>query len=422
MNHPERRTKQFKRYLAFYPWFTGFSADLLFWIAIDSLFLQFVKGIPLSDIVWITAVSDTLGIILQFPMLKVVERLGNTRSVRLGTFLALASACTLTFGQSFAMMVLGKALRELSFSCKTMNSVSLKHNLECLGRQQEFFGYSTKGNTIYAITTMLISLVASMMFNFNHYLPMLCCIAFCILCCILSFYMADYTEEDIRAVPQKEQPVKEKTRFSKLIIWSLVTYGIFFSIVTTGQDNTKLFVQDELWKSFDEANTALILGVIVFTSRVVRVFANIVFQNIYMKMRNKVGILLPLLLFSSFVFMLGGYAVPSTAPIFKYSLMGLGYIVILFARDPFKIYIQDLVMRKSENRYHPKIMMLLELSRKITTAIIGLSFAAIVSATSMVSIIVIYAIYAGIEIGVAIYLYRLTKQPALNPVIAPTEQ
>ncbi len=407
MNNSEKRSKQLNRYLTVFPWFTGFSADLLFWIAIDSLFLQFAKGIPLTDIVWITAVSDALGIVLQFPMLKLVEKLGNTNSVRVGAFLAVASSLTLTFGQGFYMMVLGKALREISFSFKTMNSVSLKHNLELLGQPQEFIRYSTKANTIYAVTTMLISLVASMMFNLNHYLPMLCCIAFCVLCCVLSFFMADYAEEDTRAMPKADHPVKEKIRFSKLIIWSLITYGIFFSIVTTGQDNTKLFVQDELWKAFDEANTALIIGVIVFISRVVRVFANIVFQNIYIKMRDKVGILLPVLLFSSFGFMLCGYMIPNSIPILKYSLMGLGYIIILFARDPFKIYIQDLVMHRSENRHHPKVMMLLELSRKIITAVIGLSFAAIVSATSMVSIIIIYAIYAAIEIGVGVYLYRL---------------
>ncbi len=409
MKDSEQRSKQLQRYLTLFPWFGGFSADLLFWIAIDSLFLQFVKGLTLSEIVFVTACSDVLGILLQFPMIWLIEKLGNTKTVRLGASIALLSSLVLTLGEGFLMMVLGKALRELSFSCKTMNNVSLKHNLELLERPRDFIRYSTKANTVYAVTTMLISLFASLLFNYNHYLPMLGCIAVCLFCVILSFFMADYTEEDRLAFQHREKKRKEKLHLPRLTLWAFISYGIFFSIVTTGQDNTKLFIQDELWKGFDEEHTALIIGVIVFISRVVRVFANILFQKIYHRLGNRSGILLPFLLFSCFVCMLLGYFIPNNLAIAKYTVMGFGYIIILFTRDPFKLYIQDLVMHHSENRHHPKIMMLLELSRKITTAVIGLSFASILAVTSMASIILIYAVYALIEILVGIYLYHLTK-------------
>lgn len=47
----ENRLKKFNK---IYPWYAGLSGDLLFWIAIDTLFLTVVKNFTSAQIVSLT--------------------------------------------------------------------------------------------------------------------------------------------------------------------------------------------------------------------------------------------------------------------------------------------------------------------------------------------------------------------------------
>ena len=65
-----------------FPWYAGLSDDLLFWAAIDTLFLTVVKDFNASQIVSLTTVSLITCIVLQVPLLKIIKKIGNTNSVR----------------------------------------------------------------------------------------------------------------------------------------------------------------------------------------------------------------------------------------------------------------------------------------------------------------------------------------------------
>ena len=81
-----------KRCNKIFPWFSGLSADLLFFVAIDTLWLTVVKGLSASEIVSLTTISLVASIILQMPILKIISKIGNTRSVRAGVMMMLAGA------------------------------------------------------------------------------------------------------------------------------------------------------------------------------------------------------------------------------------------------------------------------------------------------------------------------------------------
>lgn len=90
--------------------------------------------------------------------------------------------------------------------------------------------------------------------------------------------------------------------------------------------------------------------------------------------------------------------------------MSLGYIIILFIRDPFKVYIQDLVLRKSKNHHQQSLLTTLDLSRKIVRLIVSLSFAIILISNPMIIIIIILIILVVIEIIISLYLYKLLQE------------
>lgn len=396
------------RFNRIFPWFAGLSGDLLFWIAIDTLFLTVVKNFSASQIVSLTSISLITCIILQVPLLKIIKRIGNTKSVRLGSFLLLFSSLLLTFGKNYLVIVIGKIFYELAFTFQNMINATLKNNLEIQGKGEEYIKYRTSANTVYAVVTMLISFVASIMFNINNYLPMLACITFCLICFILSFYMVDYSKND--NIENKENDnsknINKKIKYTKVIIFIIISYGLFYPIVNSGQSNGKLFIQQELLKSFNVEKTALILGTILCISRIVRVISNIKFNKIHKKYQDRVGVILPVFLSFSLVLMILGYSISSSL-VLKFIIMGLGYIVILFIRDPFKVYMQDLALKNSPKEYHQTLLTTLDLSRKIIRTIISLSFTAILVNNPMILVISILIVLSILEIFISIYLYKM---------------
>lgn len=395
-----------KRFNKIFPWYDGLSGDLLFWVAIDTLFLTVVKNFTASQIVSLTSISMIINILLQVPLLKIIHKIGNTKSVRLGSFLLLISSILLTFGKNYITIVIGKIFYEMAFTFQNMINAVLKNNLELQHTENEYIKYRTKANTIYAAVTMIISFVASIMFNINNYLLMIGCITFCVICFILSWYMVDYSKDNKNKLEKNKETGKGKIKYTKIIIFILLSYGLCYPMVNSGQSNGKLFIQQELLKLYDVEKTSLVIGAILCVSRIVRLLSNIKFDKIHKKYEDKVGIMLPVGLLISLILMLIGYNV-SNMPVMKFVIMGLGYVIILFIRDPFKVYMQDLALKNTDKNRQQTLLTTMELSRKIVRTIISLSFTTILLKYPMVLVISILTVLSIIEIFVSIYLYKI---------------
>ena len=98
------KQEQIKKFNKVFPWYSGLSGDLLFWVAIDTLFLTVVKQFNASQIVSLTTVSLMTCIALQIPLLKIIKKIGNTNSVRVGSLLMLISSILLTFGTKYTIL------------------------------------------------------------------------------------------------------------------------------------------------------------------------------------------------------------------------------------------------------------------------------------------------------------------------------
>ena len=171
-----------------------------------------------------------------------------------------------------------------------------------------------------------------------------------------------------------------------------------------GQNEGKLFIQQNVLLDFDVEQTALIIGAIICVSRIVRVISNIAFEKLYKKFQNKMGIALPTLLAVSIALLLFGSFISQV--IAKILVMSAGYAIILFIRDPFKLYIQDVLFIATPKEQHQTLLTVMEFSVKIATAGVGLAFSAILLSCEMVVIISIMLAVAIIEVGMSIILYR----------------
>ena len=87
-------------------------------------------------------------------------------------------------------------------------------------------------------------------------------------------------------------------------------------------------------------------------------------------------------------------------------VMSVGYIIILFIRDPFKLYIQDVVFENTPKEHHQTLLTLLEFGVKVATAGIGLGFSAILISFPMIVVMAIMLGISIIEIILSVMLYR----------------
>jgi len=257
--------------------------------------------------------------------------------------------------------------------------------------------------------------VASLMFNLNNYLPMLGCIAACVIGFVLSFFMKDYSDYDrIQIVSKKHEKVK--VHYSKLIILAIIVYSLFYPLVTSGQSEGKLFIQQNILLSFDIEETSLILGAILCVSRIIRVFSNIVFAKLYEKHQKKLGVALPALLCLSTGFIMLGSFVPQA--VMKIVVMAAGYIIILFVRDPFRLFMQDAIFENTPKQQHQTLLTILEFGVKIGTAGIGLIFSAILLQYPMLAVMAILFVLTLIEIFLSIKLYKMLMAPKEAPAVS----
>lgn len=385
-----------------FPWFNAFEMDLLFYVAVDTLFLTIVKNFSSAEVASLTAISTLASIILQFPMLWVIHKIGNTSSMRLGALLLFLSSVFITFAPSYWFVVIGKIFQNISAILESSGIVALENCLDDVGERQDFVKIRTKTCTIYATITMVISFVAGMMFNLNHYLPMFGCILAAFIGFVLSLSVEDYTKYN-KISQRKKQKVA--VRYDKLVILAIVVYGLFYPVVTAGQVEGKLFIQQILLLDLSLDNTSLLLTGIVCVSRVVRVISNVVFAKIYEKYQSKMGVAFTIsLAFSLSLLLFGSFIGPFVV---KVAVMGFGYVILLFIRDPFKLYSQDILFDYTPKEQHQTLLTLLAMGVKIGTSGTSFIFTLILLHFSMAYVMALSLFLALIEIALSVWLYSV---------------
>jgi len=406
--------KRVNRSVKLYPWYAGFTGDLLFYIAIDTLFLTVVKNFSAAQIVSITSFSQLICIALQFPVLFLIKKIGNTASIRLGALSLLVSSILITLGPSYAVVLFGVVFREISLILYNASLVAMENNLDLLDRREDFVRVRTSANTVYSVITLLISLVVSYLFNLNHYLPMIGCITTCTIGFVLSLFIKDHS--DYNRIPrQRKRKTGAKLRCSRLILLVIVIYGIVYSVINNGQIEGKLFLQQQALLSFDVEQTAWLIGMTVCVSRLARVLSNLIFARLYGKYRAKIGIAVALLFVASIGFQLFGSLIPTVT--LKIAVMAIGYVLILFSRDPFNLYVQEVVFANTPKEQHQTLLTVLSLASKVATAGTGLAFSAVLLSYPMEVVMALLFAVTLVEVVLSLKLYGMVasaKDAAVN--------
>jgi hypothetical protein len=355
--------KKLYRSIKLYPIFYGLTADLIFWIAINTLFLTTVKHLSASQINSIEAIGTAVGLIFQLFLIKIVRKIGNLNSVRLGTILLFLSVLLDTISTKYIGFLVAELCYVIGFVFKHMDNVILIKNLSYLNKSEEYIKYQTKGSTIYSFITLIISIISGLIFNINPYIPMIICLLICFNNIILTFFIYEVP------INVKKEVIKEKNispKFDKKIILMILLYGLFYAMIACGQKNSKLFIQFNMQGILTLNNVAIYMSVFIFISRIARLTSNLIFMKIYNKFKNKMLFILEMFLTFSFCFLLIGNFIKNMIGIW---IMAIGFFTYLFIRDPFDNYMKKTLFEHSSELVHDKIINYLNLVRKIFSLI-----------------------------------------------------
>ena len=187
-----------------------------------------------------------------------------------------------------------------------------------------------------------------------------------------------------------------------------VLYGVAYALITNGQLNGKVFIQNELFKIFNENLTVTYLSFIFAISRIMRIMSNMAFGKIYYKLKDKVGVLLITLLSLAFVFLCIGFYINTTL-ILKFAIMAVGFFIILAVRDPIKLYFQDLLLKHTEIDKQQSALTWLHFSRKLGVCVLGLIISATLLQVEMIYVMIGMFVLSIVTIFSTIKLYTILK-------------
>ena len=368
----EQNISKIKRSVKLYPIFYSFSADLIFFVPIDTLFLTLVKGLNASQISAITMIGLLACILSQKIIVKTTKKIGNMNSIRLGSLMLFLSSVILTFGKSFISMVLYRIINELAFMFWNMTSILLRNDLLYLNKKDEYYTIRNKAKVMYGITTMITALISGYLFNVNKYLPMYISIMiyFIIFIMSFSFYEAKIKDENNN---RENNTNNKKIKLTSVIFFVVLSNAIFYSIIKLGQNNSKLFMQYDFQQVLSTEMVTYYITTIVLISRIARIIGNVIFGKLYLKIKDKMSIVLTLLECMSFVLLILGHFIKFNFMI-KVIMMSLGFFLILAIRDSFQVYIEDTALKITKKDEQQTIMIDIEVYRKLGQLLLSGAF------------------------------------------------
>lgn len=415
--------KDLARINKMYPWYYGLTTDLIFGVAISSVWLANVKGFDAAQITFLSTISGLAAVLLQLPILWIIKRIGVTKSVRVSAICVLISSIMMAFCTTYFGFVMQNIVFVISMLFGAMGSVLIKNNLDYQYKGSEYVKIASKGSTIYSVATMLTTLTIGVLFSWWQYLPMILGIITCVIALVLSFMIYDVEEKNETAkTPRSEgaAPGFLLPRPIKAFMLLVLFYGLVYGMIMIAQPDGKLFIQYKLDTMFGVDIVATIMGVVLFGSRVMRLLAVLIYPKIYAKLKDRVVILIPLMLLLAFGLMLAGYTLEIDFYL-KIVLMGLGFSILPSMRDPLKIYAQNLVLQKFAKKYQKDILMYLATARQMGAFLFGSVASAVLLNFSLEYVYLLFAVMIVPIVYIGVKLKSIVRRVDAGAELARAE-
>lgn len=322
-----------------YTIYRAFSLDLLFFMTYYSIFFMDEKNFSQSDLSSIILVSSLFYIVLEPLLVKVIQKLGNTKSMRAGGLLWIVGLTMMAFGPNKITVFAGDIIYQIAFLLKAVEPIILRNNLKLENREEDFSKTEGTAYSLYSILTAVIMLITGFMYDYNPYSIVYACYVFLIFDIVLSFIIKD--EQEYNAQTQKQvKNLNEKTKksvFTGFVLLICLSSFLYSGVIGNVFGSFSVLIKET---NIIKNNSGITF--IIFFGRISRIIAAGLYSTLYKKLKNKILVIFPVLLFVflSLVFIVGQFITDDTAKISIYIAL---LVIVYTMRDPFILYIQDTI-------------------------------------------------------------------------------
>ena len=235
-----------------FPIYKLFAYDLLFYFAVQMLFLHDIKGISVANIVLLGSIYCAFQMLFQIPSTFVVDRIGYKKCILLGNILCTNAIITYMISNSLGIIIIGDFQMALGFALKSASETPfLFTTMKKEHIENKIAKVEAKGSSLYFYTEAVASILAGYLYIINPYIPIILCAACMLTATILSIYFDDsnITNENSEKISKSDYISDMKSGFKFILhserLKSLLVFGaIMAGTVAIAGSFSKAFLTD----------------------------------------------------------------------------------------------------------------------------------------------------------------------------------
>lgn len=222
------------------------SSDLLFYYAIDFLFLTQIKGISAASVVLADSIYTIFRLLFQIPCAILADKIGKKTSLIIANIALAIYMVLIIFCVDMKTLIIANVFAALSFTIKGICGPAFLYDMLPEGKERGslFSKINGKGTSYYYYLYAVSSIISGFLFLVNGYIPMILSLVICIYSIYLVFKIKDTGKESRKLkdkVTLKSQIsdikysfiyfMKSKRLSSLLLFYSVVSgFMVCFSI------------------------------------------------------------------------------------------------------------------------------------------------------------------------------------------------
>lgn len=238
----EKTTNLRKQNMKIYSLYRAISVDLIFYYAIEFLFLNQVKHISSSDIVLGSAFYAIFMIILQIPASVIIDKIGTRKCTIAANVFNVIFVILIMTCENLGMLIFAQLISSICFSLKDISDNALiQYSIPETKKQGEIFSkLEGKGLKDYFLINAITYVIAGFLYVINPYIPMIGTLCFTILATFMSLGFQEIEEEREKQTVEKYidelwlgiKFIAKSQRLRSLFLYSGIAWGVLCLLST----------------------------------------------------------------------------------------------------------------------------------------------------------------------------------------------
>lgn len=349
-----------ERNIKLFPIYKLFSYDILFFYAIQTLYLMEMKNFTIGQVGMISSFYCLFYLITTVPASIICDKLGLKKSLFIGNLLLVIYCIFLIVLPSYKFLIINELICSIGFALKgCAESPFIYSSLKKLKREDELSKVEGKGDSLYFILEAIACIVSGYLYNIDSYLPLI----FSTLCFAISTIMC----HTFKPIPRNNKNISAKAYLGELTsgfkfifkskrLRALMLFSFVFA--------STFYVANFLLKAFlDNFNASSnVFGYIYAIMSIASALGAVIQRKVEKKFRNHTLTSIALIFITTVIFtgIFMFFGIPTETLIIIGSIF---FCMQALIKGMFWIIIKTYLSRYTTSSIRPKIMSIYNLTR-----------------------------------------------------------